>query len=140
MPHDARQIEFRIAQPDPRLLGIKAVQVLFEMVLNRHHHQRFAQIRRLANRFEPRRAHNRATPRHHLQKFFPMQLVKRQRFTDTLFGGRIWLVVETLDWNCRIFFVPTHNIRRETVQHQIDQQIFAIRGLELEELLAQKRW
>lgn len=119
-------------------LGVAGIEILFEMVFDGNEKERFAKVRAFAYGFEPGSAGNAARGRHHAQEFFAVDFVEGEVRVVIFFVGSAGFIVEAMDGDAGILFVPFDDFCGVAVVEQINQQVASGKiGMQLEQLAAQ---
>ena len=121
------QIESFVRDAKTSLDRVLRVDLLFDVVLHRHHKQRLAEICTLADGFKPSSANHEPTRGHHTEKFFAVEPMKRERAIVTIFGWSTRFVVEAMHLQFGMRLVPANDLLRVTVVQQIDEREFSVR-------------
>lgn len=121
-------------------LGVAGIQILLEMIFDGNEKQRLAEIGTFAYGFEPGGAGNAAGSSHHTQKFFAMNFVEGEVRVVIFLIRSAGFIVEAMNGDVGILFVPFDDFRGVTVVEQINEQVAAGKiGVQLEQLAAKDR-
>ena len=132
-----RQIEGGSPDARTRHLGIDSIAELLKMGGN--HERRFVEIKGFAHRLEARRSYQGAAIGHHFQKFFSVQLMKRQRGIYLLFLLlTAFIVVKTMECHRLILGVPRLHLSHQMRIIDVHQQIVLKRRRGIFYFLAQQ--
>ena len=121
--------------------GVERVELLLDMILDRHKKHGLAKICCFAHGFKSGGGNDAAAGGHHFQEFISIEAVKGESGIVTLFRRRARAVVKAVEFQLRMGFMPANDLVGITVVEQVNQSEFAVGvGLQVEQLLAENRW